>query len=322
MSKTYEEILQGLKDAFEENAAAWGDLTGYLKTTQSKNITLQDWNTLIALLGRTDAYIRAMYPLVSGLGNLGTAFKDDVSDIRSDAVFARDVAILAKNATEKIRDEVVSKTIAEISIVNGGKLCFTFKDGSTAVTESSVIGPQGEQGLPFMISKTFSSVDEMYAGAATDGVLPGQYVAIDTNVENEDSAKVFLKKEDGTYAFVVDLSGKEGIQGPQGPQGPQGEGTVVYKNGIALLKWDSDSKLDKITSPKAMSAYVINPDGTHSAVALSSTVKSGTIVTRTSGGRILTGDPTDDSNAVNLGYLKNYVSEELAKIPNAKGVSF
>lgn len=219
MSKTYEEILQGLKDAFETNAAAWGDLTGYLKTTQSKFITLQDWNTLIALLGRTDAYIRAMYPLISGLGDLGTSFKDDVSDIRSDTELARDAAILAKTATEEVRDEVASKTITEVSIMDDGRLCFTFEDGSTAVTESSVIGPQGPQGIqgpPFMISKTFSSVDEMHAGAATDGVLPGQYVAIDTNVEYEDSAKVFMKREDGTYTFVVDLSGKEGIQGPKG----------------------------------------------------------------------------------------------------------
>lgn len=240
MSKTYEEILQGLKDAFEKNAAAWGDLTGYLKTTQSKNITLQDWNTLIALLGRTDAYIRAMYPLVSGLGNLGIAFKDDVSDIRSDTELARDAAILAKTETERVRDEVVSKTITEVSIVDGGRLCFTFEDGSTAVTEASVIGPRGPQGVqgsPFMISKTFSSVDEMHAGAATDGVLPGQYVAIDTNVENEDSAKVFLKKEDGTYAFVVDLSGKEGIQGPQGDN-------IIEKTELPQKWYDLNEKLE------------------------------------------------------------------------------
>ena len=103
---------------------------------------------------------------------------------------------------------------------------------------------------------------------------------------------------------------------------PQGEGTVVYQNGVALSKWDSDSKLDKLKPPSATSAYVINQDGTHSAVALSSTVQSGTIVIRASNGRILAGDPVKDSDVVTLSYLKNYVSEEIAKIPNAEEASF
>ncbi len=101
----------------------------------------------------------------------------------------------------------------------------SFKDGQMLLHfklpkgEKGDMGVKGEQGDPFLISKTFSSVDEMNAGAATDGVLPGQYVAIDTNVEQEDSAKVYIKREDGTYGFVVDLSGKAGIQGPKGDKG-------------------------------------------------------------------------------------------------------
>jgi hypothetical protein len=411
MSKTYEEILQGLKDAFEKNAAAWGDLTGYLKTTQSKAITLQDWNTLIALLGRTDSYIRAMYPLMSGLGDLGITFKDDVSDIRSDVELARDEAIRAKNDTEKVRDEVASKTITEVSIVDGGRLCLTFEDGSTAVTEASVIGPRGPQGVqgsPFMISKTFSSVDEMHAGAATDGVLPGQYVAIDTNVENEDSAKVFLKKDDGTYAFVVDLSGKEGIQGPQGDniiektELPQKwydlnekleydhkiKGGLIYKdmNGnvqvyplapaygvrkdeagesiptvvvynsaqqimckpatdgrhaVSLQQLDkffggTDSDSEKTFSIKrippvdtsvpesARKQYVFCRDSTNAFAGkfYSAWQHPRSLAERDEYGNVKVESPVLDSHAVTLGFLKTYVSEEIAKIPNAKGVSF
>lgn len=87
-------------------------------------------------------------------------------------------------------------------------------------TSTNVIakGEQGDKGDPFLISKTFASVAEMHASANTDGVLVGQYVAIDTNVEDPDSAKIFLKTETG-YQFVVDLSGKEGIQGPNGADG-------------------------------------------------------------------------------------------------------
>ena len=103
------------------------------------------------------------------------------------------------------------------TIGNTDTYTVTLTDGST--TTFSVTngrdGKNGKDGEPFLISKTFPSVAEMNAGADTDGVLVGQYVAIDTNVEDPDSAKIFIKTENG-YQFVVDLSGKEGIQGPKG----------------------------------------------------------------------------------------------------------
>lgn len=93
-------------------------------------------------------------------------------------------------------------------------------------------GPQGEKGDKgdaFSIAKLFASVDEMNAGFATDGVVEGQFVLINTgNVEDEDNAKLYVKGAE-SYSFVCDLSGTAGIQGPkgdtgaQGVQGPQGE---------------------------------------------------------------------------------------------------
>lgn len=83
-------------------------------------------------------------------------------------------------------------------------------------------GAQGERGEPFAISKTYPSVAAMNAGYASDGVLFGQFVLIDTgNVEDEDNAKLYVKGST-SYSYIADLSGSPGIKGDQGPQGIQG----------------------------------------------------------------------------------------------------
>lgn len=84
-------------------------------------------------------------------------------------------------------------------------------------------GVQGEPGRPFQVAKVYASVDAMNAGYATDEVLEGQFVVINTgNVEDEDNAKLFLKGA-SAYEFITDLSGAAGMQGPQGVQGIQGQ---------------------------------------------------------------------------------------------------
>ena len=83
-------------------------------------------------------------------------------------------------------------------------------------------GVQGPQGDPFSVSKVYSSVEEMNAGYATDGVPIGGFVVITTgDVEDEDNAKIYCKG-DTAYEYITDMSGAQGIQGPQGPQGEQG----------------------------------------------------------------------------------------------------
>lgn len=86
-------------------------------------------------------------------------------------------------------------------------------------------------GRSFSISKIYSSVADMNAGFATDGVELGQFVLIDTgNVDDEDNAKLFVKKETG-YSYLTDMSGATGIQGPvggPGPIGPQGVRGLAY----------------------------------------------------------------------------------------------
>lgn len=79
--------------------------------------------------------------------------------------------------------------------------------------------PKGDTGEPFRIKKTYSSIAEMNASFATDEVLEGQFVAIDTgNVNDEDNAKLYVKGKT-SYSYITDLSGADGLTGPPGPQG-------------------------------------------------------------------------------------------------------
>ena len=84
-------------------------------------------------------------------------------------------------------------------------------------------GDKGDTGAAFSIAKTYESVTAMNSGFATDGVLEGQFVMIDTgNVEDEDNAKLYVKGA-SSYSYITDLSGATGMTGPQGPKGDQGD---------------------------------------------------------------------------------------------------
>ena len=82
-------------------------------------------------------------------------------------------------------------------------------------------GPAGEPGAAFKIVKIYASVDAMNADYSGTDVAVGEFVIIQSNTEDEDNAKVYLKS-DTAYSFIVDLSGSQGIQGPTGPAGPTG----------------------------------------------------------------------------------------------------
>ena len=95
-------------------------------------------------------------------------------------------------------------------------------------------GPQGVQGIqgkPFTIAKTYTSKIEMENDF--DNMSPGDYVMLQTSVEEEDNAKLYYKNEDSdAWVFIADFSGATGIQGPQGPQGIQGPQGENGKDGV------------------------------------------------------------------------------------------
>ena len=76
----------------------------------------------------------------------------------------------------------------------------------------------GSNKSPFIISKVFPSISAMQADTSVNN---GEFVIIQSNPEEEDNAKLFVKTKEG-FNFVVDLSG---FRGPQGADGKDGHGT-------------------------------------------------------------------------------------------------
>lgn len=91
--------------------------------------------------------------------------------------------------------------------------------------EQGIEGPQGEQGAqgpPFLIQRVYSSVDEMNAAYATDGLAEGALVGISSAAGSEDSGKLYTKGQE-SYVFFFNLGSVDGISGPAGPKGERGE---------------------------------------------------------------------------------------------------
>lgn len=106
------------------------------------------------------------------------------------------------------------------SSADGGTntIVFNLSDGTKKTIQvlNGSKGSKGDTGDAFSVSKVYSSIAEMNAGYATDGVKVGGFVVIDTgNVEDEDNAKLFVKG-DTQYDYLTDMSGAQGIQGPRG----------------------------------------------------------------------------------------------------------
>ncbi len=101
------------------------------------------------------------------------------------------------------------------------------------------------RGKGLEIARTFPSVDAMHAGWEGDGVEIGDIVMIDTDVNDEDNAELYVKGENG-YVRIGDLSGARGIQGPIGPQGPKGkDGTSTAYSAVCNVVWDAKCASDK-----------------------------------------------------------------------------
>lgn len=79
----------------------------------------------------------------------------------------------------------------------------------TFVDLQGVQGQRGEQGEPFTIKKTYSSVAEM--NADFNNMQLGDYVMIASTVEVEDNAKLYTRGE-SQWIFITDFSGATGIR--------------------------------------------------------------------------------------------------------------
>jgi hypothetical protein len=98
--------------------------------------------------------------------------------------------------------------ISSTRINEQGHLIISFTDGSEfdAGNVTGEQGPQGIQGKPFTIAKTYSSIEEMNNDFYNEAIDSGAFVIIVSETNDEDNAKLYVKGET-SYTYVVDLSG-------------------------------------------------------------------------------------------------------------------
>lgn len=90
-----------------------------------------------------------------------------------------------------------------------------FSDGKTLIVRNGKDGDKGDPGKPFRVEKVYTTVAAMNEGFSTDGVPEGGFVVIQSSVEDEDNARLYVKGAN-SYSFLVDLSGAQGMKGKDG----------------------------------------------------------------------------------------------------------
>lgn len=111
-------------------------------------------------------------------------------------------------------------------------------------------GDKGDTGEGFKVTKTYASIEEMNSDFSNPEVPLNSFVLINTgNVEEEDNAKLYIKRET-EFSFLIDLSGAKGIKGEKGDKGDkpshQWDGTILrFENPDGTLGEPVDLKGEK-----------------------------------------------------------------------------
>ena len=82
-----------------------------------------------------------------------------------------------------------------------------------------------------------------------------------------------------------------------------GGGTTVFKNGVATVTWDANTKLDKVTTTGGLRAYCVGGNGGQEMIPVKEDVVGKTLVRRTSTGQITAGYPHQDDHAATKAYV-------------------
>ena len=145
----------------------------------------------------------------------------NIESISSDENYQ--VKITNRNGEQNTSPNLLNKL--QIGTVESGE----YDENASA----TITGKFGEQklnlrlpiGKPFKISKTYSSIDAMNKNISADLNLY-EFCMIDTgNVEDEDTAKLYMRDVDGAH-YITDLSGVQGIQGVKGETGETPQLTI------------------------------------------------------------------------------------------------
>lgn len=129
--------------------------------------------------------------IVASAGDLPQAIKD-----------------VKKATAESIEATDISKELSSnpMRIIDGNWWAYNL---NTKRYEDTGIKATGDS---FVIRRTYPSVQAMEDDFATTDVETGQFVVIDSNIEDPDNSKLYMKAET-EWKFITDLSGATGITG-------------------------------------------------------------------------------------------------------------
>ena len=188
------------------------------------------------------------------------------------------VKVTDKNGVSKTSANLLSKL--SIGTVETGE----YNEDPTV----NITGKFGEQklnfrlpiGKPFKIKKTYSSIADMNQNIDTDLELY-EFCMINTgNVEDEDTAKLYMREINGAQ-YITDLSGAQGIQGIKGETGATPNltiGTVTTgtegSQATATISGTAENPILNLTIPRGMTGKVENISGASIPYASSDDEKS------------------------------------------------
>lgn len=180
-------------------------------------------------IGRVNTVINLLEEEITKVENLETEIDGKLDEIDT-AITNANTAITQTNNLDLDAEKVGETTTVTLTkkdgstkvvhIDDGVNLEFTWQGTSLGVKTAEqseyifvnlqgVQGERGEQGDPFTIKKTYSSIAEM--NADFNNMQLGDYVMITNSVEVEDNAKLYTRGQQA-WIFITDFSGATGIR--------------------------------------------------------------------------------------------------------------
>ena len=158
-------------------------------------------------------------------------------------------------------------------------------------------GPQGEQG-PRGETGPQGPTGPIAPGIVISGVLNSINELPDPNsIKNLSTAYVVnnnLFIQVGTSPATADWVNMGSFNG----------GTTVFKNGQAVLTWDSNTKLDKVTTTGGLRSYCVGGTGGQEMVRVTQDTTANTIARRTKNGRLVAADAVENNELLTLKQYK------------------
>lgn len=220
------------------------------------------------------------------------------------------------------------RSIRDAQINSSFQLVLTFSDGSQITLgnslrgpqgpkgETGATGPQGPQGPKGSQGPQGPKGPQGPIGRAGALNIIGTFSSVSQapDPQSREMGDAFILSSGNSTTLYI-LTGDPPISSTYAWQETTfGGGTKVFENGVELSEWNSNTKLDKVTSTGSERAYTINSDGSNITTQISQDAPTAnTIAKRTLSGQIrVPYSPSEARDAAS----KNYVDNSLSSLSN------